>query len=212
MIADTFKYFMLCVKSTNRNCFHLVSLNRYQRCSSTMELMFQELGDFNLHLDGYALQIYEQANGCFHTEETKIDPRSFQDTIALIEEFILPERLSSIKKTISKKVEEEIEIILASKDKDGHNPLFLASKDGCTAMINLISKLESSVSKRGQDKEGLLRVACHNLARSHIMDLCEASKEADSKNMNFLLSCGEEINKKKTIFGTFALLEAVKAF
>lgn len=30
--------------------------------------------------------------------------------------------------------------------------------------------------------------------------------------MNFLLSCGEEINKKKTIFGTFPLLEAVKAF
>jgi ankyrin repeat protein len=44
------------------------------------------------------------------------------------------------------------------------------------------------------------------------MDLCEASKEANSETMNFLLSCGEEINKKKTIFGTFPLLEAVKAF
>jgi len=38
------------------------------------------------------------------------------------------------------------------------------------------------------------------------MDLCDASKEADSKTINFLLSCGEDINKKKTIFGTFALL------
>lgn len=44
------------------------------------------------------------------------------------------------------------------------------------------------------------------------MDLCDASKEADSKNINFLLSCGEEINKKKTIFGIFPLLEAVKSF
>jgi ankyrin repeat protein len=44
------------------------------------------------------------------------------------------------------------------------------------------------------------------------MDLCDASKEADSKNMSFLLSCGEAINKKKTIFGTFALLEAIKSF
>lgn len=52
----------------------------------------------------------------------------------------------------------------------------------------------------------MIKIANHNLARSHIMDLCEASKVADPKKMNFLLSCGEEINKKKTIFGTFALL------
>lgn len=58
----------------------------------------------------------------------------------------------------------------------------------------------------------MIKIACHNLARSHIMDLCEASKESNSTTMNFLLSCGEEINKKKTIFGTFALLEAIKAF
>ena len=44
------------------------------------------------------------------------------------------------------------------------------------------------------------------------MDLCEASKEADPKTMSFLLSCGEEINKKKTVFGIFPLLEAVRAF
>jgi hypothetical protein len=44
------------------------------------------------------------------------------------------------------------------------------------------------------------------------MDLCEASKQADTSNINFLISCGEAINKKKTIFGTFALLEAVKSF
>lgn len=52
--------------------------------------MFQELGDFNLHLDGHTLQIYEQVNGCFKSEDYKIDPRSFEDTLALIEEFILP--------------------------------------------------------------------------------------------------------------------------
>ena len=44
------------------------------------------------------------------------------------------------------------------------------------------------------------------------MDLCEASKKADTNTINFLLSCGEEVNKKKTIFGTFPLLEAVKAY
>ena len=50
------------------------------------------------------------------------------------------------------------------------------------------------------------------MARSQILDLCEASKNSDIQAMNFLISCGENINKKKTIFGTFALLEAVKSF
>ena len=99
-----------------------------------------------------------------------------------------------------------------SKDLDGHTPLYIASKNGYTAIINLLRKWENSNSRKGQDKEDLIKIASNNLARSHIMDLCEASKEADPKKMNFLLSCGEEINKKKTIFGIFPLLEAVKSF
>ncbi len=95
---------------------------------------------------------------------------------------------------------------MEGKDVNGHTPLFLASKDGCTAILNLLKKWEGSGAKKGQDKDDLIQIASHNLARSHIMDLCEASKEADPKKMNFLLSCGEELNKKKTIFGTFALL------
>ncbi len=51
-----------------------------------------------------------------------------------------------------------------------------------------------------------MKVANHNLARSLIIDLCDASKLSDVKPMNFLLSCGEQINKKKSIFGTFPLI------
>jgi hypothetical protein len=36
-----------------------------------------------------------------------------------------------------------------------------------------------------------MKAANHNLARSLIIDLCDASKLADVKPMNFLLSCGE---------------------
>ena len=84
--------------------------------------------------------------------------------------------------------------------------MHLASKDGCTAILNLIRKVQTPKHKKEEDKEDLIKIANHNLARSHIMDLCDASKLSDSKNMNFLLACGEAINKKKTIFGTFALL------
>lgn len=177
-----------------------------------MEYMFQELGDINLHLDGQKLDYYTQVNACFHREEERVDPRSYEDTLALVEEFILPARLEEIKKGLLKVVEAEKEKILAEKDKDGRTPLYIASKDGCTAIINLIRKQQTSKTKQGEDKEDLIKIACNNLARSHIMDLCDASKVSDSKTMNFLLSCGESVNKKKTIFGTFALLESIKCF
>lgn len=77
-------------------------------------------------------------------------------------------------------------------------------------MINLLKRYER---KQGQEeKEEIMSMASHNLARSHIMDLCDASKLSDTKSMNFLLMCGEEVNKKKTIYGIFPLLEASKAF
>lgn len=175
-----------------------------------MEYMFEALGDIHLHIDHNVLDYYGQVNACFHREEDRTDPRLFTDTVNLVEQFILPSKLDEIKKNVSRKVDEKKWALLEAKDKDGRTPLFIASKDGCTAIINLIRKYTKS--KDSEDKEDLIKIACHNLARSHIMDLCEASKTSDSKTMNFLLSCGQEINKKKTIFGTFALLEAIKAF
>lgn len=63
-----------------------------------------------------------------------------------------------------------------SKDLEGHTPLHTASKNGYTAIINLLKKWESKTIKKTQDTEDLIKIANHNLARSHIMDLCEASK------------------------------------
>ena len=39
-----------------------------------------------------------------------------------------------------------------SKDLDGHSPLYIASKNGYTAIINLLRKWENSNSRKGQDK------------------------------------------------------------
>ena len=71
-------------------------------------------------------------------------------------------------------------------------------------MINLLQKY--APAPKVEEKQEIMKVAENNLARSHIIDLCEASHLADIKPLNFLISCGEEVNGKKTIFGTFALI------
>ena len=68
---------MMNVKDTNRNCFHLASLNKYQRCFLTMEYMFEELADYGIHLDGHQLEYFQQVNACFNRDEEKVDPRLY---------------------------------------------------------------------------------------------------------------------------------------
>jgi ankyrin repeat protein len=41
------------------------------------------------------------------------------------------------------------------------------------------------------------------------MDLCEASKKGDKNAINLLINCGQDINIKKTIFGTTPLYSSV---
>lgn len=91
-----------------------------------------------------------------------------------------------------------------SKDLDGHTPLYIASKNGYTAIINLLRKWENSNSRKGQDKEDLIKIANNNLARSHIMDLCEASKEADPKKNELSAFLWRRNKQKKRQFLVFS--------
>jgi ankyrin repeat protein len=51
---------------------------------------------------------------------------------------------------VTKKIEGEVEVILSCKDKDGQTPLHIASKVGCTGIINLIRKWEKS--RKGENR------------------------------------------------------------
>jgi hypothetical protein len=58
MVSETYRLFMTPVKATNRNCFHLACLNRYQRCLNVLEYMFEELSNFNIDIDVKSVQLY----------------------------------------------------------------------------------------------------------------------------------------------------------
>lgn len=83
----------------------------------------------------------------------------------------------------------KIKQLLETKDKDGQSPLYIASKNGSTAMINLLHKYAGAPNN--EEKQEIMKVAENNLARSHIIDLCEASQLPDIKPLTFLISCGE---------------------
>lgn len=65
---------------------------------------------------------------------------------------ILPQRLADIRNDNQKIVHDKIDEIMNSKDLEGHTPLYIASKNGYTAIINLLRKWQSSFNKKSQDK------------------------------------------------------------
>jgi hypothetical protein len=64
---------------------------------------------------------------------------------------ILPSRLTEISKQVERTIDGYIVEIMNSKDLEEHTPLYTASKNGYTAIINLLRKWESIAIKKSQD-------------------------------------------------------------
>jgi hypothetical protein len=73
--------------------------------------------------------------------------------------------------------------ILLAKDKDSHNPIFLASKIGSPTIVALLKKLEAKYfDNKHQNllkKDDVIKIALNNETRNQMTDLCEASKSSD---------------------------------
>ena len=121
----------------NRNPFHLVCLNKYQKCLVTLEEMVNSVEQPDIILADRALENYI-ATDAFFAEA--LDPRLYVDTLSLISNFILPQNLLKIHKDFHNHSRKKLQEILTAKDKDEFTPLYLASRNGSTGMINLLKR------------------------------------------------------------------------
>lgn len=70
-----------------------------------------------------------------------VDPRQLEDTLAIIKEFVQPTDLKVIDRQENDKIRQAMQRILQSKDKNSHNPMYLASKTGSAAVVALLKRL-----------------------------------------------------------------------
>lgn len=110
---------------------------------------------------------FESINGYF---DEKIDPRNYEDTIQCLCDILDIETKDSINKNYDQQAKKAIKDILNAKDKNDQSPLYIASKNGSTAMINFLQVLVPNTKL--EEKQEIMKVALHNLARSRIIDLC----------------------------------------
>lgn len=70
-----------------------------------------------------------------------VDPRQLEDALGIIKEFVQPAELKVIDKEANDKVRQVMQSVLLAKDKNSHNPIYLASKTGSAAIVALLKRL-----------------------------------------------------------------------
>lgn len=69
-----------------------------------------------------------------------IDPRQIEDLLTIMKDFIQPNDLRIIDKDEGQKIKLAMKKILQAKDKNGYNPIYLASKTGSAAIVALLKR------------------------------------------------------------------------
>ena len=90
-------------------------------------------------------------------DKKNIDPRLYEDALSLVSDVVLPEKKEKIWKAYESEAKKGLNEILEMRDKDDHTPLYISSKNGSTAMINLLQKHESKI--KVEDQEEIMKIA-----------------------------------------------------
>ena len=69
-----------------------------------------------------------------------IDPRQIEDVLTIMKDFIQTNDLKTIDKEEFEKIKQTMNKILQAKDKNGHTPMYLASKTGSAAIVALLKR------------------------------------------------------------------------
>lgn len=71
-----------------------------------------------------------------------IDPRQIEDVLTIMKDFIQTNDLKTIDREEGEKIKQTMNKILQAKDKNGHTPMYLASKTGSSAIVALLKRLQ----------------------------------------------------------------------
>ena len=94
-------------------------------------------------------------------------------------------------------------------DKDDHTPLHAAAYFGNYAMVRHFLKLGADPDARDSQGRNPLDVSKDKFCRNVLSNLNEVAYDSDIRNLNFLVSCGNKIDEKLSIFGEAPIHKAV---
>lgn len=122
------------------------------------------------------------------------DPRKTHDLLREFEHLLLPREFAQIKKNFKAQVAALLKQALDMQDNNQHTPLHIASYFGdfkqSRLMVDLGAESQAATAERP------LEVSKDKFARSVLQNLNDAATQASSKDLKYLVNCGNLIDER----------------
>lgn len=139
-----------------------------------------------------------------------IEPKKYFNSLKELRHFLAPEVYKMICQEFEKEKKILIRDILNAKDRFGETPLHIASRNGSYILVSRFLK-QGARLYRNINGDFPLELAKDKFTRKALTNLNKESKKCSESNINELVSHGEDVNDRLTIFGATPLQKAIES-
>lgn len=198
-IIDRYRQ-ILCVQDKNgRNPIHYGGMSKFTKCHKTIEAVL------TIHFDEVPNQqlfqnIFFQVMELESCKDAHFDPRKYKDVLNEFRHLLSVSDFNRIVQEFNHQVKLLLKEVLNQQDRNSHTPLHLASYFGNFHSSRLFTKLGADASSHAT-AQAPLELAKDKFSRDVLQTLNGAADSTNTKDLNYLVNCGENIDQRASIVG-----------
>ena len=189
-----------------RNPIHYAAMNKFTKCQKTLEALLQIDIDNVTGFDQFMplfmqIQIFENA-------EDTYDPRRSVHILSEFKQLISPKEYDQVVRDFKAQAKLLLKEVLNQQDINYHSPLHVASYFGASATSRFLIRLGSE-PRSAAFAQNPLEISKDKFTRNVVQNLNKAATQADSKDLRYLVNCGDKIDNRMSIFSEAPIHKAV---
>lgn len=185
-------------------------MSQYTKCYRTVQAFLNFDMEFAPAHDEF-LKLYFEIAGLDSPDlKPRFDPRKTADILADFENLMLPKAFKSLKKSFTTKMQALCKEAMMMADRNGLTPLHIASYFGDYKISKFFVDLGADpMISLGIKKP--LEIAKNKPSRDVLQSLNCAAFEQSSRDLKYLVNCGEDIDTRHSIVQNAPIHRAVQS-
>ena len=182
-------------------------MSKYTKCFKTLEAILSIDIDQVPGTDDF-IKLFFQIQQLETKEEVKFDPRKYKSVLAEFQHLLSVHDYNRVCKEFKHNVKLLLKEVLNCQDNNYHTPLHISSYYGDFKASRLFT-LKGSNPDSAATAEAPLEVGKDKFSRDVLQTLNAAAGSANVKDLEYLVNCGESIDKTASIVGQAPIHKAV---
>lgn len=154
------------------------------------------------------LKLYFQLQPFETNAELRFDPRNCNNILKEFKHLLVPREYNNVVREFKEAIDLLLKEVLSRQDNNCHSPLHIASYFGDFKASRFLVKLGAQPTSAAF-AERPLEVGKDKFSRGVLQTLNKAAAQSNAKDLKYLVNCGNEINKRESIFGEAPIHKAV---